>query len=83
MLVVMVAQMSGLRDGKPWPPRGHTVDLPDDEALRLLEMEMALPATDPDTGVELAVRDLTSVEERQAAREALAPTLKRTAKAVR
>jgi hypothetical protein len=71
MLVVMVAQMSGLRDGKPWPPRGHTMDLPDDEALRLLEQQVAVPAVDPDTGIEIAVRDLTNVEERQAAREAL------------
>jgi hypothetical protein len=73
VLVVMLGQMSGLRNGKPWPPRGHTMELPEDEALPLLEQQMVLPATDPDTGVELAVRDLTNVEERQAAREALVP----------
>ena len=76
MLVVMVAQMSGLRNGKPWPPRGHTIELPDDEAVQMIQNQTALPATDPDTGVELAVRDLTSVEERQAAREALVRTPK-------
>lgn len=65
MLIVMVGQMSGLRDGKPWPPPGHAVDLPDDEALRLVQQQMAVPGVDPDTGVEIAVRNTAPVEKRR------------------
>lgn len=66
MLVLMLGQVSGLRDGKPWPPPGHTVDLPDDEGARLVQQQMAVPAVDPDTGVEIAVREQSAVEKRAA-----------------
>jgi hypothetical protein len=66
MLIRMVGQVSGLRDGKPWPLPGHAVDLPDDEAIHLIGNQMAVPATDPDTGVETAVRAQNPVEKRDA-----------------
>ena len=55
MLVRMRTEMSGLRDGKPWPPVGGTVDLPDDEALTLCRNGVATPAVDVADGVEHAV----------------------------
>lgn len=66
MLILMLGQVSGLRNGKPWPPPGHTIELPDDEATQLIGNQMAVPATDPDTGVEVAVRDVKPIETREA-----------------
>jgi hypothetical protein len=34
--VVMHNEISGLRNGEPWPLRGESIDLPEDEALALL-----------------------------------------------
>lgn len=42
MLVRMIGDISGLRDGKPWPRRGHTIDLPEVEARDLLLSDMAV-----------------------------------------
>lgn len=36
MLVRMRGDISGLRDGKPWPKNGHTIELPDHEAEHLI-----------------------------------------------
>lgn len=66
MFITMLGQVSGLRNGKPWPPPGHAIDLPDDEAVQLIANQMAVPAVDLDTGVELAVRDTTNIESREA-----------------
>jgi len=66
MLVKMLVEVSGLRDGKPWPSKGGTVELPDDEAVVLFENRMAAPVHDPESGVERAVVD-DSHEERRAA----------------
>lgn len=43
MRVRLTGQMSGTRDGVPWPPRGSVVDLPDDEAISLCQNAMAVP----------------------------------------
>jgi hypothetical protein len=55
--------MSGTRDGRDWPPRGSTVDLPDDEALVLLRGSMAVPAgmDVPETAVPLTTDVVTAV----------------------
>lgn len=37
MKVRLVHDISGTRDGKPWPAAGGEVDLPDDEALVMLQ----------------------------------------------
>lgn len=47
MRIILIGEMSGTRDGQDWPPRGSTVDLPDDEAVALLHGGMAKPADDP------------------------------------
>lgn len=64
MFIQMLSQITGLRDGVPWPPPGHVADVPDSEAALLIQNHMAVPAVDPDTGVELAVRDPLPVERR-------------------
>ncbi len=55
MLVKMRGPVSGLRDGRPWPPVGGTIELPDDEAATLVRNRMAEPVFDPEAGVERAV----------------------------
>jgi hypothetical protein len=44
MLVKMKADISGSRDGKPWPRPGFTLDVPDWEARELIDQGMAEPA---------------------------------------
>lgn len=78
MLILMLGQVSGLRDGKPWPPPGHTMDLPFEEAMQLVGNQMAVPAVDPDTGVEIAVRDTLPVEERDSVHASARESLVRT-----
>lgn len=39
--VRMRQDISGLRDGEPWPRRGETVDLPDGEALDMIAASIA------------------------------------------
>ncbi|MEU2311172.1 hypothetical protein [Streptomyces albidoflavus] len=62
MRVRMKATLSGTRDGKDWPPKGSTVDLPADEAQHLLAAglaaeddepaeEHAVPENEPETAV--------------------------------
>ncbi|MGW8387544.1 hypothetical protein ACWGMW_03060 [Streptomyces albidoflavus] len=62
MRVRMKATLSGTRDGKDWPPKGSTVDLPADEAQHLLTAglaaeddepaeEHAVPENEPETAV--------------------------------
>jgi hypothetical protein len=43
MQVRLRAAISGTRNGQPWPPSGHTVDLPDAEAVALIRARMAEP----------------------------------------
>ena len=44
MRVTMKLQISGTRNGEPWPARGETIDLPDDEAAALVAQGAAEPA---------------------------------------
>ena len=55
MQVKMRALVSGLRDGKPWPPVGGVIELPEDEAVALCRNRMADPVYDPESRVETAV----------------------------
>lgn len=41
MRVTMKVDLSGTRNGQPWPRRGETVDLPDGEAAQLCASGMA------------------------------------------
>jgi len=62
MKVRMTVDVSGTRNGEPWPPRGTVIDLPDDEAIHYCQQNMAVPAVDD--GVEKAVRPDEDVEVR-------------------
>lgn len=59
MLIKMRARISGTRDGASWPAIGETIDLPDGEAVDLLnaglaEAEPAEVETADDPAVESA-----------------------------
>lgn len=43
MRIQLLGEISGTRNGLDWPPRGTVVDLPDEEAARLCEQQMARP----------------------------------------
>ena len=64
MLVTMIGEISGARDGVPWPRIGESIDLPDDEAVLLIENRMAVPTVDPERRVEAAVVSEVAVEKR-------------------
>lgn len=53
--------VSGTRDGKPWPAAGEEVDLPDAEALALLQNGTARAVNSKDADVEL--RHVPGVDE--------------------
>lgn len=52
MKVRLVTPMSGTRDGKPWPAAGEEVDLPDAEALPMLQNGSARAVNTKDADVE-------------------------------
>jgi hypothetical protein len=64
----MTVDMSGTRNGQPWPKRGTVVDLPDDEAVGYCEAGMAVPAAGGD--VETATAP-THDQERRASQTAV------------
>ena len=89
MNILMVARISGTRNGVDWSAPGETIDLPDDEAAQLIraglgllapeledvdEAEGADEAAEPEPGPETAIADAGDVE------TAVAPRPKRTAK---
>lgn len=83
MQVKMRTLVSGLRDGKPWPPVGGVIEVPDAEAVGLLQNGTAVPVYDPESGVEAAVapapetRDVVVESDGTvdtSARDALVPT---------
>lgn len=55
MKIKMVAEVSGTRNGEPWPARGKTLDVPDYEGADLCAAGLALPVSDEDGHVEKAV----------------------------
>ena len=66
MNIRLTAQISGMRDGQPWPAPGGLIDVPEDEANSLIAIGMAKAdkpaapveetATAPTAEVETAVR---------------------------
>lgn len=64
MLVRMIGEVSGTRDGTPWPKIGREIDLPPDEAVPLIQAQMAVPVADLERGLEAAVVPSAPVEER-------------------
>lgn len=54
MKVRMKVDVSGSRNGQPWPSRGGVVDVPDDEGAHLCSAGMAvplMPESEPETAV--------------------------------
>lgn len=62
MRVLLIGDVSGTRNGQAWPPRGSTIELPDDEAAILCQQRMATPVVEGN--VEYAVLDGSDVEKR-------------------
>jgi len=54
MKIRMKADVSGSRNGKPWPRRGETVDVPAAEAADMCAAGIAEPVGDKDHKVETA-----------------------------
>lgn len=46
MRVRMKVDVSGVRDGQPWPPRGETVEVGDQEGADLCAAGMAEPVAE-------------------------------------
>ncbi|MFE7516113.1 hypothetical protein ACFU8I_33505 [Streptomyces sp. NPDC057540] len=51
MRIRMLTTLPGTRHGEPWPDKGTTVDVPDEEAEQLIRYGAAEPA-DPEPGPE-------------------------------
>lgn len=66
MRVRMLVTMSGTRDGKPWPTRGNTIDVPDEEGADLCRNNLAIPSADVDDDVEVSTPSTVAVETRTA-----------------
>jgi hypothetical protein len=62
----MIGEVSGTRNGAPWPKIGREIELPSDEAVALVQAQMAVPVADLERGVEAAVPPSAPVEERAA-----------------
>lgn len=75
MEIRLLVDISGTRDGRPWPRRGNTMELPDDEARSMIAAEQAVPTHGPAAkglpGAERAVVSDDSVEYRRAAERPL------------
>ncbi|MGV4984518.1 hypothetical protein ACVB8X_13940 [Streptomyces sp. NRAIS4] len=70
MKIRMKTAVSGSRNGVPWPPRGGTVELPDDEAAGLCASGMAEPVADDEVETATVPDD---AEERALTTETAAP----------
>jgi hypothetical protein len=46
MIVTMLRQLTGTRDGVEWPAPGESIDVPDNEAASLIGLGLAEAATD-------------------------------------
>lgn len=47
MHIRMIHQISGTRNGQPWPDRGEVIELPDVEAIELVRGRMAAHVETP------------------------------------
>ena len=57
MKVRMKGDVSGSRNGVPWPARGEVMELPDDEGAQLCASGLATPVKDTEDDVEKTVRE--------------------------
>lgn len=67
MRVRLAVDMSGTRNGVPWPSRGRIVELDDDEALSMLQSGMAeaVKAEDKEERAVLVPADMEDMTGRQ------------------
>lgn len=68
MRVRMRVEMSGTRDGLPWPPKGQSVDLPDEEAAHLVAAGLAESESGPEVEEATAPAPETSTPVRRSPR---------------
>lgn len=71
MLVRMLEHILGTRDGKPWPPRGGIVDLPESEALALFAHGYAQPVAVSESSGNTHQDDQAASEERSSMETAM------------
>lgn len=67
MKVRMRITISGSRDGEAWPKVGEVVDLPDDEAVEMLQKGHAAPLEDGDEPETATARKATTRPAKKAA----------------
>lgn len=58
----MRVNLSGSRDGKKWPPRGGTLEVPEDEAKQLISQGIAEPADAVETATLEAAAETATVK---------------------
>lgn len=63
MKIRLKVDVSGTRNGVPWPPRGSVIDLPDAEAVEYCAAGMAVPVAEKP--VEEHAVDDDATEERE------------------
>ena len=67
MKIRMKVDLSGTRNGQPWPARGEVADVPDAEGAALCSAGMAEPVAEPPAEkVETATPPADDVEKREA-----------------
>ena len=59
MFIRMLFEITGTRNGQPWPKRGGLIELPNDEAKRLVAQGLA---THIDAPVEVAEAEPATIE---------------------
>jgi len=72
--VILTGDITGARDGQPWPPAGTEVDLPEDEAQSLIHSGMAKASSGADETKRLAEAAATALDEVTAAQVRRATT---------
>lgn len=71
--VALKVQISGTRNGEPWPEPGVPVDLPEDEAAHLVEVGIADPVdVEPEPVKEPTAAEKKAAEKAAAAEQAAA-----------
>ncbi|MEU0831294.1 hypothetical protein [Streptomyces sp. NPDC005969] len=63
----MRVDVSGTRNGEPWPTKGSTVELPQDEAKNLIAIGLAVEADDEEPGEPAEENAQAPVDEETAA----------------
>lgn len=68
MKVRLTGDLSGTRNDKPWPARGAEMELPEEEAVQLCSMGMAVPVVEDKTEKAVA-KDVSEKRGKPAARK--------------